>query len=253
MTKKVDEVTVVEEVKEVNGTVDLLKIAEKTVGDLVESGFVQEKMEEHMKKAIESIMDDTFGRWSTFSKAVKKQLEEKMDINLDELGLASYNTMVGEMFKENFDKMLKTDGVDKLRETIEGFLKIDEKEITLSELMKKMKSAYQAKIHEDEGEDLGGLEISFHYKKYTSLTFIDFDGQEGMSSYECRYRMSVHNETGTINGLTIKGKEITNKTVMDGLYKFDNQMLQLFMKGTKIIMDPDNIDHEYEYGEDYDD
>jgi len=242
MTKKVDEVTVVEEVK---GTVDLLKISQETVSDLVQSGFIKEEMEKHMKKGLASVIDDVFGSYSTFSKAVKEELKNHLNVNLEELGLGAYNTLVMNMLKEKFDEVIKLNGIDKLKSSVEDMLSVEKKEWKLSEIINKMKEAYMKKVHDDDGESLDGMDCAFYYKKYSNLAFIDFDGNEDESNYACRYRLSV-NKSGTINNLTIRGKEITNETIMAGLHGFDDFMLQLYISGATIILDPKEVDKYYD-------
>lgn len=226
---------------------DLNKMVMDSLTKLHAEGKVQEIVEKKVSETVKSIVEDAFGSWSDFSKGLKKQVQEQININFSQLDIASYNTMVLNVVKEKMDEAVHSQGVEKLKESLENMLSDVKKEYKLSELIHDMK---EEAVEYD--EDLYGKEISFHDDKDRRvLRFISFDPEEDKSEYECKYRISIDNE-GKLNTAKINEREFNNRVIMGGLHGVEETLFKIYSTGAKIIVDVDDIDFEYGYeNEDY--
>ena len=68
--------------------IDLNKLVNQSLANIEESGFVQETIQNRIKKTIESIVDDLFKSYGTFGKSLQAEIESKLQINFKELDIA---------------------------------------------------------------------------------------------------------------------------------------------------------------------
>ncbi|MCC5465564.1 hypothetical protein [Pelosinus baikalensis] len=222
---------------------DLNKLVNESLAKIQQDGFVQKVVEKQLKSTIESIVDDLFRSYSDFGKNLKKEIESQLKINLNELNLAGYNVMVLNAVKEKLDEAVTIQGVEKIQQALDAMLGDVKKEYKLSELIKKMKE------ESNEYGDHNGEEISFHIDSDRRiLTFISFDEEDGQSEYECKYRLSVSKD-GKVTSVKIGNKELKNSVIMGGLYGLDETLFKIYASGAKLIIDEDDVNLEYGYGD----
>lgn len=191
------------------------------------------------------IVKDAFGKWSDFSKNLKKEVESQININLKELDISSYNHMILNVVKEKLDDVVHLNGVQKIKEDMDKMLSETQSEYKLSDLINKMK---EDTIEDD--DDYYGKEIAFYDDGDTrTLRFLSFDPDEDNSKYGCKYRISVDTE-GKLSSVKIDGKEFNNKVIMGGLYGIEETLFKIYTNGSKLIVDSDEIDVEYGYEHD---
>lgn len=225
---------------------DLNKLVNESLAKIEDEGFVQKVVEKQLKSTIESIVDDLFRSYSVFGKNLKKEVESHLSVDLKRLNLAGYNVLVLNAVQEELDKLVHTQGIEKIKESLANLLSEVPKEYKLSELIEEFKKDVLS-----DDSDYGGREISFHVKREYGSIYISFDRDDDKSEYRCQYRIWADKD-GSIVTIKIDDKTFDNKAIMGGLWGFDKTLFKIYAAGTKIIIDDGDVDIEYEECEDND-
>lgn len=225
---------------------DLNKLVNESLAKIEQEGFVQVTVEKQLKKTIESIVDDLFRSYSDFGKNLKKEVESHLNVDLKRLNLAGYNLMVLNAVQEELDKLVHTQGIEKIKDSLTELLSEVPKEYKLSELIEEFKKDVLS-----DDSDYSGKEISFHVKREYGSIYISFDRDDDKSEYRCQYRIWADKD-GSITTIKINDKEFNNQVIMGGLWGFDRTLFKIYSAGIKIIIDDGDVDIEYEYTGDED-
>ncbi|MGX9721820.1 hypothetical protein [Bacillus pumilus] len=228
---------------------DLNKMVMNSLTKMESAGEVQEIVDKHVAKTIVSIVDDFFGSWSEFSKNLKKQVGEELQVNLKELDLASYNTFIMKVVKEKLDDSIASEGVKRINETIDALLDSAKSEYRLSELVKEL-------AEEVDTDELG-------YDDYHEMTMIIddtfslskiiyLDSENDKEKYDCKYTFWVNKETGKISNIQIKEdrhrsrevNEFDARAIMRGFRGLEEILFKMYARGSKLIVDEDNVELE---------
>jgi hypothetical protein len=214
---------------------DLNKIVNDTMQELSESGYVQERVEQHLKKTVDDVIKDCLDSWSKFGKGLKAQVQEQMQFNLDKLDIPSYNHVIMNTIREELERNVYQEGVANIQKQIQEILGTAKEEYKLSELVKEM-------VEQDckDLDDLGYEEykyITVNVEQKYGSTYIYLDPEdEHVSSYRCKYKI-VLNEDGTVWYTEIGDRKFDNKFIMGALYGFDAILFKLFTRKSKVIID----------------
>jgi hypothetical protein len=220
--------------------IDLNKVINQSMTKIEEEGFVEKVVKKRLEETVSSIVDDLFRSYSDFGKDLKNEVSQQLNINLKELNLAGYNTMVLNAVKEKLDEAIHIQGTEKIKETLDELLSDVKKEYTLSELIDEMKNKA------NEYGEYNGQEISFHIDpRRDILTFIDFDEEPNKDKYQCKYKIWVNSETGIIAGAEIRDRKFDNRVIMGGLRGFEETLFKIYTTGPKLIIDEHKVDVEY--------
>ncbi|MGA4713098.1 hypothetical protein [Bacillus safensis] len=228
---------------------DLNKMVMKSLTKMETEGKVQEIVDNHVANTIGSIVGDYFGNWSEFSKNLKKQVEDELQVNLKELDLASYNTFIMKAVKERLDDSIASEGVKRINETIDALLDSAKSEYSLSELVKEM-------AKEVDTDDFG-------YDEYHEMTMIIddtfslskiiyLDSENDKEKYDCKYKFWVNKETGKISNIQIKENrshsrdvnEFDARAIMRGFRGLEEILFKMYARGSKLIVDEENVELE---------
>ncbi len=229
---------------------DLNKMMNESLIKIESEGKIQEMIDTQIERTIQSAVENFFGSYSTFSKKLKKQLEEHIQINLECLDIPSYNELINQAIKEKLDDQIATEGVARLNETIGSLLSAAKTEYKLSELVEEL-------AEEVDKEEIGYddmYEMSMHIDDSFSLsTIIALDYQPDKSEYECKYRFWVDKKTGKISNISVQEKrsgrrrevhEFDARAIMRGLHGLEETLFKMYAKGSKVIIDEDHVDLE---------
>lgn len=229
--------------------IDLNKIVNDTLVEIERTGFVEQVVKKRLEKTITDIVDDVFKEWSDFGKNLKAYIENKLNINLENLGIEGYNTLVSLAVKEQLDKIITVQGIEKVKETIDKIL-IDTKDTyDLSDIIEKLKDGeYLYKDQYDFEED---EKITLFIEKEGYFTHIYLDTEEKDNKYLCGYQINIKEEKPY--SIKLKGREINKDTILDGLYGIDEFLFKIYAHGSKIVLDngTDPEDYDIYYREDY--
>lgn len=223
---------------------DLNKIVNDSLVKIAAEGYVEKVVEKRLKESIESVIDDLFRSYSDFGKNLKKEVGEKLKVNLGELKLDGYNVMVLNAVKAKLDEAIHIQGVERIKGSLDNLLVDVKKEYKLSELIEEMK-----RDATEYNDDHYGEEISFHIDPDSSvLSFIYFDPDEDKEKYQCQYRL-VLDKDGSMNSISIGDRKFDNRLIMGGLHGFEETLFKIYSTGAKIIIDENNVDVEYGYND----
>lgn len=218
---------------------DLNKLVNDGLAKIQAEGFVKQVVEEQLKETIKNIVHDVLREYSDFGKNLKEQIESQLNINLDELNIASYNLMVLNAVKEKLDEAMHLQGVEKIKADMDEMLGTAKTEYKLSELIEELKNDAL-----EDDDDLRGKEMSFHIDSRSYLTFIFFDEDHDKDKYDCKYRITMDKE-GYLTSVKIGSREFKNSVIMGGLYGIEATLFKMYTQGSKLIIDEDEVDTYY--------
>lgn len=228
---------------------DLNKMVMNSLATMESEGKVQKIVEKHVESTVNEVVNDLFGSWSDFSKDLKNKAKEALQINFNDLNLATYNHLILQAIKDKLDDEITNQGVVQIKNQIESLLSDTKREYKLSELVKELT---------EEIEDLDELgyedrhEMTLHIDKPYGSWWIGLDSRENISEYNCKYRLHV-NEEGKVYSVEIKEKEfgvsrsIENfdiKAVTKGLHGLEETLFKIYASGAKLIVDEDECELE---------
>jgi len=230
---------------------DLNKMVLDSLSKMDTKGKVQEIVEKHVSSTIESIVKDVFGSWSDFSKGLKEQVENQLQINFRELDLASYNTLIMKAIKEKLNDSIAIEGLARINTQIEELLSDVKDEYKLSELVKDLVN---------EIEDLDDLgyeeyhEMSMHIRTPYGLTYIHLDAESGKDVYDCKYKICVDPDKGNqVVSIDIQEdrygrkreiKDFDVRAIMRGFSGLEETLFKLYARKGRIILDEDQVELE---------
>lgn len=218
---------------------DLNKLVNNAMTEIQESGFVEATVKKQLEGTISSIVSDLFRSYSPFGKELEKQIGEQLNIDFKNLDISTYNTLVLNAVKEKLNHAMHIQGVESIQESMDALLGDPIKEIKLSELVEKMKNSITE--WDDDHDEQITLDIDADRE---ILCFIGLDPEQSKSRYQCKYRMIVRKD-GSIHSIEINDQSFDNKVIMGGLRGFDEVLLKLYVSGSKIIIDEDNVETYY--------
>lgn len=227
--------------------IDLNKMVNESLKKIEEEGYVQEVIDNTIKKTIESVIDDLLRSWSPFGKNLKEEIENKLNIDLKNLDIASYNQLILNAVKEKLDVVIHQQGIEQIKADMDELLANKKSEYRLSEIIKKLK-----KDNAEDAIDDDWYEISLHIEKGSVLNFIYFDGEPEKRKHECKYKIITHPEDERIHSIEINDRQFDNKLIMGGLRGIEKELFIMYTHKAKLIIDDENIDTEYGYDDDDD-
>jgi hypothetical protein len=228
---------------------DLNKMVIESLAKMETEGKVKEIVEKHIESTVNDIVKDLFGNWSDFSKDLKNHAKEALQINFEELNLPTYNHLILNAIKDKLDDEITKEGVNQIREQIEGLLTDSKREYKLSELVKELTGEI------DDLDELGYEdyhEMSLHVDDPYGSYWIAFDSRNDISEYSCKYRLHVSKE-GTLYSVKINDDEYSRKrsiedfdvkAVLKGLHGLEETLFKIYASGAKLIIDEENCDVE---------
>lgn len=229
---------------------DLNKMVIESLAKMESEGKVKEIVEKHIANTINDVVKDLFGSWSDFSKNLKKQAEESLQINFKDLNLSSYNHMILTAIKDKMDDQIVQEGVSRIKDQIEGLLSENKREYKLSELVKELA---------EECEDLDELgyedyhEMTLHIDDSYGSHWIGLDSRNDIGEYECKYRLLINGRgelcSARINNVERFSRrneinEFDVKSVLNGLHGFEELLFKIYTSGAKITIDEDQCETE---------
>lgn len=221
----------------------------ESLAKMESEGKVQEIVEKHVESTVNDVVKDLFGSWSDFSKELKKEAKEALQINFKDLNLPTYNHLILQAIKDKLDDEITTNGVNQIKQQIEGLLSDSKREYKLSELVKELK---------EEVEDLDELgydeyhEMTLHVDDLYGSYWIGLDARNDIDEYSCKYRFHVSKD-GIVYSVKINENEFNRKrsvdefdvkAIMKGLHGLEETLFKIYVSGAKLIIDEDKCELE---------
>lgn len=229
--------------------IDINKIVNDSLIKLEEEKFVEGVVQKRLEKTITEIVDDVFREWSDFGKNLKEHVEKNLNVNLSNLGIEGYNTLVLAAVKEQLDKIITTQGVEKIKKRTEEMLLDIKDEYTLTEIIEELKSEDYRDEWECDEDDKVALIIENSGNGYKHIYLNE---EEKSNKYSYDYQIDLDND-GKPYVIKLKGNEINTKKILGGLYGIDKLLFKIYAHGSRIILDQgdDPEDYDIYYREEY--
>ncbi len=211
----------------------------KSFNGFVESGALNKIIEKQVHDTVDGIVKDQLGQYSTFGKAVKTAVETSLKIDCENLGLAGYNDVVLKVVKERINHHINVIGNDRLTKDIDELLQGAPSEIKVSEMVKVLKESNHDSNRPYECTCI--VESRSH-----SSTWVYFDTQPDIDIYKCSHNMLVC-EDGRVFCYSISRQDPSKKLfVGNHLDDFERLLFQMYCAKTKVVLDADAVDREYQ-------
>lgn len=224
--------------------IDLNKIVNDSLIEIEESGIVKETIKKKIEKTIDDIIDDLFRSYGTFGKQIKKEIEENLQIDTNQLKIVGYNAYIAQFVKEYLDTSIMTKGMDNLKEQMDNLLTNMKSEYTLSELI----SLFKESVDSDDNDRIGLIikeEGSFSY------IYLDNGNNIGNNKYSYQYRIGLHD--GKVFSFEYKNKPISLEMMTESFYGLKRMFVLMYASGSKIIFDKGLYEEDYDLYYDDDD
>ncbi|WP_059048704.1 hypothetical protein [Paenibacillus senegalimassiliensis] len=212
---------------------DLNLMVNNTLSALKDEGYVENIVRKKLERTIDEVIEDTLRSYSDFGKALKQQVQEQMQFNLDRLDIPSYNQVILNVIKGELERSVHEEGAKRIQESIQEVLGTSKEEYKLSELIEEIVEQ-DCELNELDYEDYKEITVIIE-DKYSSK-YVYIDPEEDKSWHRCKYQI-VLDEDATVRRAEIGDKSFDNKVIMGGLYGADATIFKMWTRKAKLIID----------------
>lgn len=226
---------------------DIAKIAQEKIELMVQEGAIEKMVETNIRKSVESIVNDMFRSYGDWSKKIEEALKQKLEINLDNLDIKSYNAMVVSTIEGCLTDTIAKDSLELVKSKVTAILGIPvQKEWKLSDICKlywqevynKESKILHLKISESE---YGSRHIYIGYKDTGRYT----------NSETTEIRIHVNTKDNTVYAASTQNYGSTNP-LKDRVYKGKLEAVLMTLWAHDCVLnidveDADDIDIPEEY------
>ena len=229
--------------------IDLNKIINEKMVEIENGGFVEKTIEDNLKKCLESVISDVFTWRGPVRDGIENYIKENININLDDLNIPQYNTLVVQAVNKKVKEMIEIQGINKLNECIDKMLMDVKEQYTLSEIIEQLKADDYKEKYEYSEDDYLTLIINGDEDGYKRI-YLDLESDK--SKYSCDYEIAIDKE-GKIYSTHLGDIDITKKIKIGNLYGLNEMIFKIYSSGAKIILDQgmDSDNYDTYLGEDY--
>lgn len=228
---------------------DLNKMVMESLEKMHSEGKVQSIVEKHVESTVNDVVKDLFGNWSDFSKSLKETAKDALQINFNDLNLASYNHLILQAIKDKLDDEITNQGVAQIKTQIESLLSDTKREYKLSDLVKELTKEIENldELGYDEYHDM-----SLHVDDSHGSYWISLDSRSDIREYECKYRILVSSE-GRVYSAKVQqedykgGRSVIDfdiKAVTRGLHGLEETLFKIYTSGARLIVDEESCETE---------
>lgn len=204
---------------------------------MAETGAIQKIIEQKIEKTVEDILGDLLRSYSDFGKGLKETIQNSLNVDLRELGLAGYNDIILKIVKTKLDASMEVFGKEQIEKDLEELLKSPPAEIKLSELVEQLKEG-----HEDEDHYQCTCIVAWSDTDGYGRVYLHEDGEKSKS--QCSYELAFA-KNGRIYSFSIEGRDPSKKIFCGPFYGFERTLFQMYTAKTRLIIDEDDVDIYY--------
>lgn len=211
----------------------ILEILDKQVKD----GSLEKVLEGKVTKFIDSAVDSIF-RYSDFSKAFEKKLQDELSTSLSTFSLDQYNKIIMDTVQKRVKEEYVQTAVDRFDKSLKDLFQVPPEEYKLSTFVENLM----------EGEEVSeryGSEITLIVDGDGKSSHISIDMESDKKSFECEYKLFVYdNKLISYEEDRYNRKNVIQKVFAGSkqLGSIESKMFQMIIHGTKFIVDEDDID-----------
>lgn len=223
---------------------ELEKVIQDTVNNMVSSGKVTEMVEKHLSATVDEIVKDALRSYGDFGKQVKEAINHCINVDLENIKLIDLGGVINDTIKDQLSTSVNENILKGVTETINELTgKLDKEEYKLSEIIELFKSGAESWDKEDSSEITCIVEHSDYGYKH-----VYFDYEEDKKKYSCDFHIDLDKENKVYafqGGKMAASSDPRFKSIHGTFEKF---LYRLYASKTKVIID--DVDKYYE--EDYD-
>lgn len=222
---------------------ELEKVVQDTINNMVSSGKVTEMVEKHLANTVDEIVKDSLRTYGDFGKQVKEAVQSVINIDLSNMKLLDLSGTITQVVKDQLQQSVNENILANVKEAIDDVSgSLDKKEFNLSEIIDKFKAQAESYDKDDAYEiTLHVINESYGYKH------IYFDYKEGVEKYRCAFQLDLNkdNKVYSFQGGKLKMSSDSRFVPIHG--SFEKFLFRLYAAGAKVILDDVNTYYEEEY------
>ncbi len=225
---------------------DLNKMVMDSLAKMEKEGTVQKIVEKKIENTVAEVIEDVYGKWSSFAKDLKAETQKAVSIDLEALNLPKYNHLVLQVIKEKIESSMNdSQGIKQIEEQIESLLLDTKREYKLSELVKELTNEIDD-LYELDYDDYHEMTLHVDDESNYGSYWIAMDAREDIGEYDCKYRMLVsdHGKLYSIKigsseyGRKPRNEDFDIKGVLDGLNTgLEETLFKMYASGALLIDD----------------
>lgn len=222
---------------------ELEKVVQDTINNMVSSGKVTEMVEKHLTNTVDEIVKDALRSYGDFGKEVKNAVNSVLKLDVDNVKLLDLSAVINTCIKQQLEVSVNENILSTISETIKEVTgQLDKNEYNLSEIIEKFKVDAESWDKEDHDEITLVVENSDYGYKH-----IYFDHKSDVKKYSCNFQLDL-NKDGKI--YAFKGGKIraSNDIRFASIHgSFERFIFRLYASGAKVIIDHVDTYYEQEY------
>lgn len=225
---------------------------EKTISDAVAAAVAPERIGEIItKKVIETVdraVDDAFGRWGDFSKAVEKAVKEitPHEMTLDKQ--ADWNHFITHAINQRLTAYNEQRLTEAIMPTLDKLLEKPPESVKLSELVRDVVKHWRE--YEDNLSPALNVEESSSSAGYKTVTISKQKSR--YSSLSKDLRLSV-TPSGEVYSFWIDNQDVSKVKFAGPFYNVEQKLFQMYACRTKLeidVTDIEDVDLDFDENED---
>lgn len=216
---------------------ELEKILENSINKYL-TEKLQSDLDKHIGDMMDKIFDSMFSRSSEIYKSVQKQIEAKMDVNLRDVSLINYNSMIVNSIGWYLKKQIEENSLKPLENMIQNIVwKHEKEEITFNELIDLIHRELYSEVDKENADDGDMLSIYAEHEtnEYWKYIHIYCDTHLNVEKEYCCMKLTVGNNTSIISFEEENYKGIPYWP--HEFYRMSNlgqKLYKMYVSGTKI-------------------
>lgn len=218
---------------------DLSTAVATSFSNILASGMIEKAIEEELSKTISSLIKEQLRSYSDFGEQLKAAVKDAMKIDLQNLGIPSYNDLILKVLRNQVDALAHDAIAEQVEKQMTDLLQPAPKEIKLSELVASFIESNKSSTY-CSCDAPSSITLFVEESQYSSR-WIRLDKEPGVRKDDCKISFGVSDHDNRMFGLRLDRSHV-DKTLFLGLYGFDRKIFQMYAAGTKLIVDGDQHD-----------
>jgi hypothetical protein len=235
---------------------DIKKAIDAAFQNMVEGEVIEKMIYERLENTIGSIIDDSMKSYSDFGRALSKQIQQQMCIDVESISLQEHTHAMVKMIESIIAKHVQSEAGDKIKKEVAELFGGCPAEITMSELLKKYKEeAIQDKDADDyecalfiEESQHGWFDIALNPSQRKS-----YPRREDIDRRDCELRLHLNPVDGDVTRLQLSWLQSNRHPgvrstdwMLTGLYGTARLLFKMYCAGAILKMDQGVLSEEYD-------
>lgn len=174
---------------------------------------LSEVIQKHLDKMMESVIWDIFSQWWDNAKEIKKQIWEKIKIDLTKLDLMDYNWIVATSIDQHFQHLVKERSVKPILDILSNVVGVPYKKdtITFDDLFEEIKDIFY-----NDAEYWDDVDVPFYARYNSKYEWIEVwtDNEEDTKKDDCKIRF-IFKPNGNIFSMQFLNYKWSQNSPMD--------------------------------------